>query len=90
MQEFVNDTKAMDIPVDFVSTHSYPSDGYCSNTDDTGRRLPLPRHRTGGRLPSLITEYKDGLRAAQDALMEKTRGHGLCGRLHLAHHPDSD
>ena len=29
VQDFVDDTKKMGIPVDFVSTHSYPSDGYC-------------------------------------------------------------
>lgn len=34
IQDFVEDTKRMGIPVDFVSTHSYPSDGYCSSTPD--------------------------------------------------------
>ena len=34
VQEFVDDTKRLNIPVDFVSTHSYPSDPYCSRTPD--------------------------------------------------------
>ena len=34
IQDFVDDTKRLRIPVDFVSTHSYPSDDYCSSTPD--------------------------------------------------------
>ena len=34
VQDFIDDTKKLGLPVDFISTHSYPSDGYCSNTRD--------------------------------------------------------
>lgn len=65
VQEFVNDTKAMGIPVDFVSTHSYPSDGYCSGTDDpecfTKKLLATRAIAQEAGYPFLITEYKDGL-----------------------------
>ena len=65
IQEFVDDTKRLKIPVDFVSTHSYPSDGYCSNTPDPDCfAKTLLKTRTiaqKGGLPFMITEYKDGL-----------------------------
>lgn len=65
VQEFVDDTKKMKIPVDFVSTHSYPSDFYCSSTKDPDcfvKKVLASRdiaQKSG--LPFLITEYKDGL-----------------------------
>ena len=65
IQDFVDDTKKMGIPVDFVSTHSYPSDGYCSNTPDPDcfakTLLKTRAIAQKGGLPFLITEYKDGL-----------------------------
>jgi xylan 1,4-beta-xylosidase len=65
VQDFVDDTKKMNIPVDFVSTHSYPSDGYCRTTTDPDcfvKKLLASRaiaQKAG--FPYLITEYKDGL-----------------------------
>ena len=65
VQEFVDDTKRLGIPVDFVSTHSYPSDGYCSSTPDPdcfAKKLLASREiAQKGGLPFMITEYKDGL-----------------------------
>ena len=65
IQDFVDDTLRMGIPVDFVSTHSYPSDGYCSSTKDPdcfAKKLLAARKiaQTAG-YPFLVTEYKDGL-----------------------------
>ena len=65
VQEFVDDTKRLNIPVDFVSTHSYPSDPYCSRTPDPdcfAKKLLASREiAQKGGLPFMITEYKDGL-----------------------------
>ena len=62
IQDFVDDTKRMNIPVDFVSTHSYPSDEYCSQTADpdcfTKKLLETRTIAQKGGLPFLITEYK--------------------------------
>jgi len=65
IQDFVDDTKRLGIPVDFVSTHSYPSDGYCSNTADPdcfAKTLLKTREiAQKAGYPFLLTEYKDGL-----------------------------
>jgi len=63
--DFIADTKRIGIPVDFISTHSYPSDPYCSTTPDPDcfvKKLLEKRDiAQKGGLPFLITEYKDGL-----------------------------
>jgi xylan 1,4-beta-xylosidase len=65
VQEFIEDTKKMNIPVDFVSSHSYPSDGYCSRGTDPDcfvkKILASRAIAQDAGLPYLITEYKDGL-----------------------------
>ena len=65
VQDFVDDTLRMGIPVDFVSTHSYPSDGYCSSTRDPDcfakKLLDARAIAQKAGYPFLVTEYKDGL-----------------------------
>ena len=65
IQDFVDDTARLDLPVDFISTHSYPSDDHCSKSPDPDcfAKLLLKTRAIAQKAghPFLITEYKDGL-----------------------------
>lgn len=69
VQDFIADTAAMGIPVDFISTHSYPSDAPCSRESPGKDDYDCFAHSVAATaeyakkasLPFLITEYKDGL-----------------------------
>lgn len=67
--DLIHDTAAMKIPLDFISTHHYPSDPSCSSS---GPHSALPdcyaadvleaaELATNASLPFLLTEMKDGL-----------------------------
>ena len=66
--EFIANASAYNIPVDFVSSHYYPTDPQCqtnetkSNIDCFADQvLTAQRHARNAGLPFLLTEYNNGL-----------------------------
>ena len=70
--DLVRDARRMGVPLDFVSTHHYPSDPSCADASAGGKYaldpdcfakevLESAKIATDARLPFLLTEYKDGL-----------------------------
>ena len=81
--EFLADTQRLNIPVDFVSSHSYPGEGECGMggsrfTDpecfsrQVNEKAVLAKARG---LPFLLTEYKEGLQpTCHPCLVATTKG----------------
>jgi len=58
--EFLNYTKTYNVPVDFVSTHEYPTD-IQPVTRDVMTQVTATARAQAGSLPLYYTEYNDGL-----------------------------
>jgi len=69
VESFIADTARLGLPVDFVSTHLYPSDPECTNTTSASqeadcfvrvvKRVAAAAHKAN--LPFYLTEFNDGL-----------------------------
>ena len=63
--EFIAEAKARNLPVDFVSSHMYPSDPNCTDTTDNdcfaATVLKGRQAAVDVGLPFYLTEFNDGL-----------------------------
>lgn len=88
VQDLIADTRRLGLPIDFVSTHFYPSDPNCTSANASESPLAMDpdcfakvllkarSFANEAGLPFLITEYKDGLQVGPGNATVHSGHHG--------------